>query len=106
LLRLGLAWGHGLENGWLAAETAAIYAPLSQSFETKFDATWGWHVSSHISSIMQVNLGTGSQGDFYAKLAPSAVWSVTEKFKVEVGFVQALTGDQGTGMRIGAWYEF
>ncbi|SLN51487.1 hypothetical protein [Roseisalinus antarcticus] len=104
--RLGLSVGRGLADGWLAADATAIFVIDSDQTEGKLDLTWGHDFNDRWTAVMQMQTGIGTAGDFYAKAAPSALFRVNDRTRVEVGVVQALTGDLGTGFRIATWWEF
>ncbi|QQA42218.1 hypothetical protein [Pelagovum pacificum] len=106
ILRFGVSTGRGLPRGWVAIDAAAIQPLVEAPLEAKLDVTWGREVAPRMTTILQLQTGIGTAGDFYAKAAPSVLLSVNERLRFEVGAVQALTGDLGTGLRIAAWLDF
>lgn len=104
--RAGLSVGRGLEGGWLSADLTAIYAVEAERFEGKLDLTWGVDLTDRWTGVLQMQTGIGTAGDFYAKAAPSVLFRVTDRVRIELGVVQALTGDEGTGLRLSTWLEF
>ena len=106
LARAGLSVGRSLPNGWLSADLAGVYALEAERLESKLDLTWGWNFAEDWTSIVQLQSGVGTAGDIYVKVAPSIVYDMTRFNKVEVGLVQALTGDGGAGLRVATWVEF
>lgn len=105
-VRAGLSMGLGLENGWLAADASLSASLRLDRPEGKLDLTWGRRLTPAISGVLQLQTGTGQSGDLYAKLAPSAHWQIGGPITLELGVVQALTGDMGTGVRIGTHLKF
>lgn len=106
ITRIGLSWGRGTNWGWLAVDTAATYSGRTNRFDSKLDATLGYNFSDRWSGIMQLQSGFGTEGDFYAKAAPSAVLRINGNLRMEFGAVQSLTGDYGSALRASVWLEF
>lgn len=106
LARAGISVGRSLPNGWLSADLTGVYAVEAERLESKLDLTWGWNFADDWTSIVQLQSGVGTAGDIYVKLAPSVVYDLNRFTKVEVGLVQAFTGDGGTGLRVSTWIEF
>jgi hypothetical protein len=50
--------------------------------------------------------GIGFSGDEYAKVTPSVMYALTESTRLRAGFVQALTGDQGSALMVEVWTQF
>lgn len=106
LLHFGVGGGRGLMGGWLTAESALVRSLGTATTEAKLDLTWGRELSDAVDGVLQLQTGRGTWGDAYAKLAPSLVWSATGSIQLEMGLVQALTGDGGTGVRLSTWWRF
>ncbi|EAR51229.1 hypothetical protein OG2516_14481 [Oceanicola granulosus HTCC2516] len=104
--RAGLSFGRGLASGWLAADAAQIFVLGEDRRESKLDLTWGHNWTDRLTTVAQLQTGIGTAGDYYAKAAPAVLLQVNERVRLEVGIVQALTGDEGTGLRIATWWEF
>ncbi len=104
-VRIGLHWGRGLEDGWLAVDATATVLRDNDT-QIKIDSTWGQALNERFTSVLNVEAGLGLSGDFYAKVTPSIVFEVSPVISVRAGFVQALTGDRGGGLLLQAWVEF
>ena len=106
LLRGGLSWGRGLENGWLAVDATATYGTFARTFRPKVDLTWGHRWSEKWMTSIQIQTGQGFTNDYYAKIAPSIIYDLRENMKVHLGAVHALTGDRGSGLKLETWLTF
>lgn len=106
LVQGGLAWGKGLETGWITAEALMTYRPRAERYEGKIDVTWGRHFDDHWSGYVLVSAGEGHTGDFYAKVSPTAILRLGDRTRVTLGATHALTGDRGTGLSFSSWLEF
>jgi len=118
--KLGLSWGRGLKNGWLAVDAFAIiavnkeipaFAPaFTGHFNSHFkaDFTWGMKPTDRLMLIWQLQTGIPADGENYVKLSPSVVWSIgkANNTKVEIGLVKGLTGDDTESLKIGLWKSF
>ena len=105
--RLGLSFGYGLDSGWLAADAEVVQAlGGSDRRQSKLDLTWGYRLGPDWTSILSAQVGTGLEGDFYAKVTPSIAWRMTERVQLRVGATHALTGDRGTGLLMQVWTTF
>lgn len=74
--------------------------------EGKVEATWGQMVSDRWTGLLQVQAGIGFAGDTYAKVTPSVMYDLTDSTRLRAGFVQALTGDRGSGLMLEVWMQF
>ena len=104
--RLGFHWGRGLDTGWLAVDAYATYGAETERLQTKIDSTWGYRFAPDWTSIALVQVGTGLEGDFYAKLSPSIGYSLSETIDLRMGLTHALTGDRGSGLLVETWIRF
>lgn len=103
--RIGLHYGYGLENGWIAVDgTATALSDMGAQY--KIDATWGLAFDDRLTSVFNLEAGYGLTGDFYAKVTPSLVVELTPAISVRAGYVQALTGDYGGGLLVQGWVTF
>ena len=57
-------------------------------------------------TILQLQAGQGFSGDTYAKFVPSVGYKLRENIVLNLGVVQALTGDKGTGLKFETWLTF
>lgn len=106
LLRAGLSWGRGIENGWLAIDASATYGTIDTTWRPKMDATWGRNWTDNWTTTLQLQTGQGWNDDYYAKISPTVIYAYTPDIKFAVGAVQALTGDQGAALKIETWLTF
>ncbi|MFZ3581817.1 hypothetical protein ACOI1H_06545 [Loktanella sp. DJP18] len=106
LMRLGVSLGRGLERGWLAADVSATIGTIDRTWRPKADFTWGRNWSDHWTSTLQVQTGQGFYDDYYAKYSPTVIYTLTDRFKINLGAVQALTGDGGSALKLETWLTF
>ncbi len=106
LMKGGLSWGRGLETGWLAVDYSATYGDIDQVFRSKTDFTWGYNLSERWTTTLQLQTGEGFTDDFYAKVSPSILFMVNDRYRISVGAVQALTGDNGSALKLDLWTTF
>lgn len=106
LLRGGLSWGRGIKNGWLAIDASATFGTIDTTFRPKLDATWGHLWSDRWKFTTQLQTGQGFTDDYYAKIAPSIIFSYKENIDFHLGAVHALTGDHGSAMKFETWLTF
>jgi hypothetical protein len=105
-LRFGAHYGRGLESGWIALDAFVVHAVGVNRQQTKLDATWGWRFADDWATVLRGEIGTGLEGDLYAKIAPSILYEVTDHVTARVGVTQALTGDEGAGLHMEVWFRF
>lgn len=106
LLRGGLSWGRGLSNGWLAVDASATFGTADATWRPKMDATWGHNWTDRWTTTLQLQTGQGFTNDYYAKISPSVIWSFNDDVRLSLGYVQALTGDGGAGLKLETWLTF
>ncbi|MCF7699322.1 hypothetical protein [Loktanella sp. M215] len=106
LMRIGLSVGRGLNKGWLAADTSATFGTLDTIWRPKADFTWGRSWSDRWTTTLQLQTGEGYYDDYYAKISPTAIFSLSDRFKINLGAVKALTGDGGSAMKLETWLTF
>jgi len=106
LMRGGLSWGLGLQNGWLAVDASATYGTIDRIFRPKMDATFGHNWSQNWTTSLQLQTGQGTTNDYYAKIAPSVTYKFRDNLNVHLGAVHALTGDRGSAMKAETWITF
>ena len=106
LIRPSLSVGQGLPNGWLAFDGSATWGLSDRTWRPKGDFTWGRSWTDRLTTTFQIQTGTGFSGDHYAKISPTVVWSLTPAIKVNLGAVQALTGDRGGALKFETWLTF
>ncbi len=105
-IRAGASWGRGLTNGWLAADAYTTIGTRDRTLRPKLDLTWGHHWSESWTTSLQLQSGQGSSGDYYVKIVPSVIYSLRPDIQIQVGAVQALTGDKGAGLKVETWFRF
>ncbi len=108
LARAGLAWGHGLEKGWLAVDSFATVGLETGDLDLKLDATWGYKLHPRLTTILQLQTGRlETDEEPYAKLAPSVVVKLHKRLQVELGVIHHLTDEEAaTALKLGSWLEF
>lgn len=106
LMRGGLSWGRGLDNGWLAIDASATFGTVDTTFRPKSDFTWGHNWNDNWTTTLQLQTGQGLTDDYYAKVSPSIIYAFNDDIKVHLGAVQALTGDKGYGLKFETWLSF
>lgn len=106
LLRGGLSWSRGLDTGWLAVDATATYGTNERTFRPKIDMTWGHQWGEKWMTSLQLQTGQGFTNDYYAKIAPSLIYSFNDRMKLHLGAVHALTGDRGSGLKAETWMSF
>ncbi|MEL7175746.1 MAG: hypothetical protein AAGK28_04400 [Pseudomonadota bacterium] len=104
LTRLGLHYGRGLNTGWVGADIFATQEKSGTSL--KLDATWGLKPWERWMFIAQLQAGQPAEGDSYTNFAPSVVWKMNKRMRIEVGLVQPLGGDGEAALKLGSWTEF
>jgi len=106
LLQGVLFWGRGYHAGWFAIDYTATRGDITEMFRSKTDFTWGHHLSDRWTTTLQLQTGEGFSGDFYAKINPAVIWTINENHRVSLGAVQALTGDEGSALKLNIWSTF
>lgn len=106
LLRGGVSWGRGLENGWLATDATATFGTKDDTFRPKIDFTWGHRWSDKWMTTLQLQTGQGFTNDYYAKIAPSLIYIYNEDINIHLGAVKGLTGDRGAGLKLETWLTY
>lgn len=106
LIRPGLSWGRGLSDGWLAIDASTTHNSLDQQWRPKLDLTWGYDVTDRWTTIAQVQTGHGTDGDHYAKLVNSISYIATDTYRINLGWVQAMTGDKGGAINLEIWAQY
>lgn len=102
----GLAWGMDIDKSWLATELQVLTDLDTQRSEAKLDLTYGYHLNDRWAAMVQLQTGQGQTGDSYTKLAPSAIYRVNDRLRLNIGLTQGLTGDRGTGLFFGSWLDY
>lgn len=106
LLRGGISWGRGLENGWLAIDATASFGTEDGTFRPKVDATWGHRWSDKWMTTLQLQSGQGFTNDYYTKIAPSLIYNFNDDVAIHLGAVKGLTGDRGAGLKLETWLTY
>lgn len=106
LMRLGLSLGRGMDRGWLSADMSATIGMLDTTWRPKADFTYGHIWSDRWATTMQLQTGIGYYDDEYVKLSPTIIYTFTDKIKVNLGAVKALSGDGGSALKLETWLTF
>ena len=105
-VRIGGHLGQGLDRGWLALDAEATRVLQQPLVQTKMELTWGHRLGNGWTSVLSGQIGSGLEGDFYAKMNPSLTYDLTQSIRLRAGYVQALTGDRGSGLSAKVWVDF
>lgn len=106
LVQGGVSWGRGLDHGWLSIDYSATYGDIDQVFRSKADFTWGYNFNDRWTTTLQLQTGEGFNDDLYAKISPSILYQVNDRYRIGLGAVQALTGDNGSALKIDVWTTY
>ncbi|MDX8351681.1 hypothetical protein [Cognatiyoonia sp. IB215182] len=106
LVQGGLFWGRGYDAGWFAIDFTATRGDITGMFRAKADFTWGHNLSDRWTTTLQLQTGEGFSGDTYAKINPAVIFSINDNHRVSLGAVQALTGDEGSALKLNIWSTF
>ena len=106
LLHAGLAWGRGLDSGWLSAEAQVTIRPRGGGTEGKLDLTLGHDLSPRWTGSLLVSAGTGRNGTTYANLTPGLTLRTGETTRLSLGLTRDLFGGAETGLSLQTWLEF
>lgn len=109
--RLGLHWGRGLPDGWMAVDASLQRASEAEVVQWKTDLTWGHRLDPRWlgegwTSHTQLNLGTGRTGDLYAKVSQGVIYAWRDDIDLQVSAIRALTGDEALGLNASIWWSF
>ena len=104
--RLGLHWGRGLGNGWLALDAQGQLGVTRLSHQAKAEVTWGREIAPRWTALAQGQAGYGLTGDIYAKIGGSLVWQAHDTLDLRLGLTHALTGDRGGALTVESWWRF
>ncbi len=106
LVRGGLSWGRGLDNGWLAVDTSATYNRATELFIPKADFTWGHNLTDRWTVMFQLQTGRTKDDADYRKIESAVVFSVMDGMRITFGAIQPLNGDDPGALRLGLWQTF
>ncbi|WP_439153881.1 hypothetical protein [Yoonia sp.] len=106
LVRGGLAWGRGLDSGWLSVDASATYGTIDTAFRPKLDLSWGYHIADNWMASAQLQTGQGYSDDYYAKVATTVGYAVNDRYQINIGLIQAMTGDRGAALKLELWATF
>ncbi|MBU2358510.1 MAG: hypothetical protein KKB02_06205, partial [Alphaproteobacteria bacterium] len=79
---------------------------LDTIWRPKADFTWGRSWSDRWTTTLQLQTRQRYYDDYYAKFSPTAIFSLSDRFKINLGAVKALTGDGGSAMKLETWLTF
>ncbi len=106
VVRPGLSLGWGLDKGWLSIDSVAEAHVEKGLTDYKLDVTWGRNLKSGHKIVLQLQTGQPDGRDAFARIAPSIVIPVRDRFKLEAGATIGLKGDDSVGLKFGIWTEF
>lgn len=102
---LGLNWGRSLPKGWVAVETLAMTDTADRLAEAKLDVTWGRALRPGLSAMVQLH-ASHADDRLHATLVPSAIVTLNDRMRLNLGVTQGLTGPVETGAKLGLWLDF
>ena len=106
LMRGGLSWGRGLDQGWLAVDTSATYHRADQVFTPKADFTWGHNLTDRWTVMFQFQAGRTKDDIDYSRIETSVAFTAFDGMRFTLGAVQPLTGTEPGALRLGLWQTF
>lgn len=106
LLKSGVSWGRGLDRGWTSIDASATYGTIDQTFRPKVDFTWGRHLNDRWTTTVQLQTGQGYSDDYYAKINPSISFGINDRYRISLGAIRGLTGDEGTALKLDLWSTY
>ncbi len=106
LVQGGLFWGHGYDKGWYAIDFTGTYGNIDTIFRSKADFTWGYNISDRWTTTLQLQTGEGFSDDVYAKINPAVLFTINDTHRISLGAVKALTGDEGSALKLNIWSTF
>lgn len=106
VIRPGLAAGWGLKNGWFSIESFMEMRTQSGTADYKVDVTWGRNLAKDRKLILQLQTGIQDGDPAFARIAPSLVFPLFKRYKVETGATWGLHSDTSMGLKIGLWADF
>lgn len=91
--------------GWVALDTRGI---LFDDLETRIEAdlTIGGGIGNGDKWLVQVQMAEPSEGDFYAKLAPSYAFEQAEGRHLLMGVTAGIAGFDDIKLSLGLWQKF
>lgn len=104
--RIGLHWGRGWDDGWLALDAQAQLGTDRQARRTKAEATWGRRLTPQWSGLLQGEIGHGPDDGTQARAGGSVLRHVTPGFDIRAGLNHALAGGRDTGLTLEGWWRF
>lgn len=106
LLRADLAWGRGLDNGWLAIDASATYSREDQAFRSKTDFTWGFNLTDRWTGIVQLQTSENDDGVTTFRLSPTIMYNVGEHLRVGLSAVASVSGRDPDSLRLAIWQAY
>ncbi len=110
LAYLGASWGRGIEtrwgNGWAAADPMLYYRTQSGDVIVKADVTVGVSPTDKAKVFIQLQAGQYPDADAYLRVVPSMAYNIGKGRDLEIGTPLGLVGDDGIGLKLGAWLSF
>jgi hypothetical protein len=102
-MRIGLSLGRCMNDGWLSADMSATIETLDTTWRPKADFTWARVRSDRWATTLQRQTRPRF---YYAKYSPTVIYTPTDRIKIDLGAVKALTGDGGSALRLKTWLTF
>ncbi len=106
VIRPGLSLGWGLKNGWISIDAFSEFGVTHGKSDSKVDITWGRKYPNDHKLILQLQTGDPATDPPFARLAPSYVFPLSDRLKLETGASWGLFGDDSLGLKVGVWASF
>ncbi len=108
-LRPALSWGRGTKvfqrSAWISVDMRGlIYDHAEGLLETDF--TFGIKPNARSMIILQLQSGVPSDGEPYARLAPSFVFETKPGRHIELGATTGLINSDDLRIKVGMWLRF
>lgn len=109
-LRPGISWGRGFGggwgDGWLSVDASAEFQSADGDATYKADFTAGLKTQSGMMLIMQVQTDRNQDGDLSARLAPSAVMTLSDGVQMQLSVAAGVVNDNSASVKLGTWLNF
>lgn len=109
-LRPGLSWGRGYGGdwgaGWLSVDASAEFQDAGGAPAYKADFTAGLKTEGGMMLIMQVQTERRADGEVGARLAPSAVMTLSDGVQMQLSVAAGVMNDNSASVKLGTWLEF
>jgi hypothetical protein len=109
-LRPGVSWGRGFGAawgaGWMSVDASAEFQSSEGDPALKADFTAGVRTQSGMMLIMQLQTDRQADGGVSARLAPSAVLSLSDGVQMQLSVAAGVVNDTSASVKLGTWLAF